>query len=566
MEDNILTCTPLRPLSSDQERNDDDVERSSLVASDSISSSPQATPRRLRATMTVSMEEHYQKINKEKAWHLQLIDFMPIMMQSHDARMDNFVTASTLLEACCKIYSFRVDAVHHDALKVARGLRTVAQSKRRKGDDAEGNIDGEAQEGATAPKKKKSNVIVANPETLNRDIETDDFVEQIYHSSKVTKILYPVTLIGLKELQFPKTCFPHGLKVVIFANHLLDSLLPIGILIQKTQHEPLGGLEHEEGAGKAIAACVARLTPAPLATVTDMRPTLPQHSRLEYSYCSIPKAWAGPSHWRLKNNRASKPSTAARVTVKNKKVRRTKRVLDFMGAGLRFDSRAEPTGVFEPTQPAKITLRSKTLASWNKNKYKTPIDSGLDETHFLKFFLRNNVEATRKRALEQSKGVSVPAPEPLTVDEHSDPSYCLNTEPEAYEWGNEEGAAAGCPEGQVNTQTHDNGDLEELLEPPAKITKMCIPYAKRVKKVDMKQLKHCTWKLLTQDSPPGEKEVVTETTFFKVYSTLPSKLSTSMRESLSVPLALLSVLHLANEKGLFLENRDDLKDFKIVGL
>lgn len=88
----------------------------------------------------------------------------------------------------------------------------------------------------------------------------------------------------------------------------------------------------------------------------------------------------------------------------------------------------------------------------------------------------------------------------------------------------------------------------------------------RAKKVDMKQLKHYTWKMLIENTPEGEKEDLTPTTFFNIYSRLPNKLSSNMRESLSVPLALLSVLHLANEKGLVLEKREDLKDIGIVGL
>lgn len=88
----------------------------------------------------------------------------------------------------------------------------------------------------------------------------------------------------------------------------------------------------------------------------------------------------------------------------------------------------------------------------------------------------------------------------------------------------------------------------------------------RAKKVDMKQLKHQTWKMMTENTPEGEKEDVKPTTFFNIYKRLPNKLSSSMRESLSVPLALLSVLHLANEKGLILEKREDLKDIDIVGL
>lgn len=98
------------------------------------------------------------------------------------------------------------------------------------------------------------------------------------------------------------------------------------------------------------------------------------------------------------------------------------------------------------------------------------------------------------------------------------------------------------------------------------VAKIFIPYAMRAKKVDMKQLKHCTWKILTEKTPEGEKEDVAETTFFTVYKRLPSKLTPNMRESLSVPLALLSVLHLANEKGLILKKREELNDFGVLGL
>lgn len=87
----------------------------------------------------------------------------------------------------------------------------------------------------------------------------------------------------------------------------------------------------------------------------------------------------------------------------------------------------------------------------------------------------------------------------------------------------------------------------------------------RSKKVDMKQLKHTTWKILTGNTDT-EKPEVADTTFQTVYSQLPNRLSSTSRESLSLPLALLSILHLANEKGLRLKSQKDLKDFTISGL
>lgn len=88
----------------------------------------------------------------------------------------------------------------------------------------------------------------------------------------------------------------------------------------------------------------------------------------------------------------------------------------------------------------------------------------------------------------------------------------------------------------------------------------------RAKKVDMKQLKHCTWKLLTDKPVDCQKEEVKQTSFATIYKQLPNRLTPNMRESLSIPLALLSLLHLANEKGLILEKREDMRDIGVIGL
>lgn len=41
--------------------------------------------------------------------------------------MENLQTASTVVDASARIYSFRVDAVHYDVLKMAGGLSKAAQ-------------------------------------------------------------------------------------------------------------------------------------------------------------------------------------------------------------------------------------------------------------------------------------------------------------------------------------------------------------------------------------------------------------------------------------------------------
>ncbi|CAH0584475.1 unnamed protein product [Chrysodeixis includens] len=666
-----------RPTGSkNEERNDDDAERSSLVASEramATSTPHAASPRRGRDTMSSSpQKEHFQgclklyaenKITKDNAWNLQLIDFMSSMLRRHDSRMENLQTASTVVDASARIYSFRVDAVHYDVLKMAGGLVKAAQTKRGKKDDDdvqdEGAVDGN---GAAVPQKKKKKrskgAIAANPEVFNGDFDTNDCIDPFFErlaattgdvtaSNRAFNATLPIhdktlSLIlrtddrfleeikenipeeGLIDLTECITISSKLLPAFTESDHICEPFTGFSIsnwdpntedtdnrvtnwveenrlnLSQQAlafdvnaevepipldeQHndlyddEPLGGIESEEEADVAVAACVARAGGgAGAARLADMRPAGVADSRLEYSYCgAIVAAWAGPAHWRLKNNRTSKmtertQSTAGRLTVEGKKPPRTKRQLDFLGAGLAFDCRSEPVGEYEPTQPAKIMISRKTLATghtWNEANFKTPIDRGLDESHFRKLFLRQNVMMLRKRDLEQSKQ---PEPEPVTVEEardydynnENDASYCPNNIPDGDDWGNEDATAAGEVHEQVKTAEPE--EITDMLEPPTKVAKIFIPYAVRAKKVDMKQLKHCTWKMLTENSE-GDKEEVAPTTFFSLYSKLPSKLSPNMRESLSVPLALLSMLHLANEKGLVLEKREDMKDIGVLGL
>ncbi|KAF9789967.1 hypothetical protein SFRURICE_008167 [Spodoptera frugiperda] len=665
---------PQKPPASNknEERNDDDAERSSLVASEralATSTPHTASPRRGRDTMASSpQKEHFQgclklyaenKITKDNAWNLQLIDFMTSMLRRHDSRMDNLQTASTVVDASARIYSFRVDAVHFDVLKMAGGLSKAAQNRQEYDNNSQDDewLQRETQH-QVKKKKRRPKSIAPSPhvsmnylilydypfferlaattgdltssnrafnatlpihdKTLALILRTDDrFLEEIKEnipeeqnidlSERITiaskllpaftasdHICEPFTGFSITNWDPDTEDTDNRVNNWVEENRLnlsqqalaFDVNAEVEPIPQDEQHndlyddEPLGGIESEEEADVAVAACVARAGAGPgLARITDMRPVAPHDTRLEYSYCgAIVAAWAGPSHWRLKNNRASKmtertQSTAGRITaVEGKKPARTKRQLDFLGAGLAFDCRADPVGEYEPTQPAKIMISRKTLATghtWNEANFKTPIDRGLDESHFRKLFLRQNVMLLRKRDLEQSKQ---PEPEPVTVEEardydynnENDASYCPNNIPDGDDWGNEDATAAGDLHDQVKTAEPE--EITDMLEPPTKVAKIFIPYAMRAKKVDMKQLKHCTWKLLTDKPVDCQKEEVKQTSFATIYKQLPNRLTPNMRESLSIPLALLSLLHLANEKGLILEKREDMKDIGVIGL
>ncbi|XP_077378416.1 condensin complex subunit 2 [Festucalex cinctus] len=111
---------------------------------------------------------------------------------------------------------------------------------------------------------------------------------------------------------------------------------------------------------------------------------------------------------------------------------------------------------------------------------------------------------------------------------------------------------------------------QDLVPEPHRVNKIEINYAKTAKKMDMKRLKSSMWTLLT-DSPENPKkvevteepEVCGEKVFSQTAKELLQRLPNTMAQNLSVPLAFVALLHLANEKNLELVKVDDMSDIII---
>ncbi|XP_029915048.1 condensin complex subunit 2 [Myripristis murdjan] len=112
---------------------------------------------------------------------------------------------------------------------------------------------------------------------------------------------------------------------------------------------------------------------------------------------------------------------------------------------------------------------------------------------------------------------------------------------------------------------------DDLVPEPHRVNKIEINYAKTAKKMDMKRLKNSMWTLLTESpEKPSEKaetletsEVPGEKVFSETTETLLQRLPNTMAQNLSVPLAFVALLHLANEKNLELVKVDDMSDIII---
>lgn len=106
------------------------------------------------------------------------------------------------------------------------------------------------------------------------------------------------------------------------------------------------------------------------------------------------------------------------------------------------------------------------------------------------------------------------------------------------------------------------------------VTRIVVPFAKRAKVIDMKQLKRCGLQSINNQlvdsrddaidlSYRNEKYYPGVAKFSGIYHKLPTVLSKTMVEGLTPSVALYSVLHLCNDNNLRIFPQEDLKDFKI---
>lgn len=127
----------------------------------------------------------------------------------------------------------------------------------------------------------------------------------------------------------------------------------------------------------------------------------------------------------------------------------------------------------------------------------------------------------------------------------------------------------GAPERVLRTHHTFHYSHYKIVLIILQIVKIEIPFAKRAKVVDMKQLKHACLTTIQKHCTMAARQSNTDdidsgcTTFLKVYGCLPQLLTKNMQEALSPAVAFYSILHLANDHQLRLTNVTDSFDFEI---
>ncbi|KAK2572341.1 Condensin complex subunit 2 [Acropora cervicornis] len=320
----------------------------------------------------------------------------------------------------------------------------------------------------------------------------------------------------------------------------------------------------------------------------------------DYSYfkSDIMSTWAGPQHWKLRSRFSKAIMNSASTAEQQNKKKRTKK----QPFSLKFDSEVDFANSFAKGRAA-TTLSKTTLAKYTVDKTTLPEDLHFDADKLFRLFIKPKIMVKRQAQAQTELGDDGSAW--YNYDNAND---CANFCPDLQDEGdgdggfdgNEEEAAApggdftqaGFPLSQDTTLgdssqgfsfTNESGADQTmfagdgLVAQPNKVQKIDIAYAKTAKKMDVKRLKTAMWTILTQNpqedkenAPPdpdnGEKDesrVKQSQSFKGLYSQLPGKLSKNMSKNLSVSIAFVCILHLANEKCLKMTGDANMCDFFI---
>uniref|UniRef100_A0A669CYP8 Condensin complex subunit 2 n=1 Tax=Oreochromis niloticus TaxID=8128 RepID=A0A669CYP8_ORENI len=309
-----------------------------------------------------------------------------------------------------------------------------------------------------------------------------------------------------------------------------------------------GSKEHKEGCEPSGSGKRRDVIPIGEGDITTMCLQLSSQPR-EYSYFSprTMATWAGPGYWQFKPKHK-----LDHLPDKETRKRKPKKTFEIdFNDDVNFDT------YFRTTRAA--TTNTKSALSARNKKTTLPADFQFPPETLSQLSLKPSILQSRLSA-ELGEGIG------------------------DYDYNNANDTANFCPglqggdsdddvegfAGSDDTQPSSDSmpppsqDLEgvstygeeDLVPEPHRVNKIEINYAKTAKKMDMKRLKNSMWTLLT-DSPekPTEgvetvekPEVCGEKVFSQTTKTLLQRLPNTMAQNLSVALAFVALLHLANEK------------------
>nr|XP_016994192.2 condensin complex subunit 2 [Drosophila takahashii] len=619
------------------------------------------------------------KLSKENAWKVPLIDTLSNLMENHHKRMSNFKMAGSSLEASSKVYGLRVDSIYLDAMRISAGLsaRTLTDKQLNAAEDDDGpqaeQAAGEGQDPAqqtqkeAAPKpkrqKKPMSTVTKNKDTLNARLDTAPLQDPVFgklnstvgsinasnrlmhnilpsldselrlrttykfwDSEEATEEVQDHTTLTADMEQWPA----ESLISTAFMRKLLphaerSNLRPLhtGYIITSDPNpaEPLQDEDpHDEGLDDADEIClndismafdinaecepmpdldgpppvlleldaneVEEFTPEeqgmlincrrPTEFIEDLRP-VDGNSKLEYSYRpmeQISQFWAGPSHWKFKRTGPqitfSQPGCSQRP--KNRRPLKPNPVAKTISYGNVTEALFQEKD--STTRRRQVNFQRK----WDPRKLILPTKYNLDPDIFFKYVSAPGIKISKcagEPDSDENGNLAIEMDGEIDYDAYADPANVS-----IFEAMDSEGLA-DVMDVEVDNISLNVSTISEIGTEfdgaPLQFPKVVIPFAKKAKVIDMKNLKKSCDTLIqkqllndvSEEAIPSHPNKQNEqyskgvASFQELYKELPNHLTPKMAESVSPSVALLAVLQLANDSKLRLIQEEGLEGFQI---
>ncbi|XP_022097671.1 condensin complex subunit 2-like [Acanthaster planci] len=293
----------------------------------------------------------------------------------------------------------------------------------------------------------------------------------------------------------------------------------------------------------------------------------------EYSYFNMDKltTWAGPQHWKLKPHSKDPSSLGNGEDDKKAKTKKPVFRIDYE-EDVNFDK-------YFSESKAATTLSKATLDKYSKSVTTLPGDLHYNPDSLFKLFLKPNFVVRRQVSNNDSMDDGIGSYDYNNANDCA--NFCPDTgvDDEDDDHGRSGDMSSGpsdfsqtCSQSSyINDSVFDATLLQgdRLVAQPHKVAKIDIQYARTAKKMDVKKLKSLMWQHLTADKEEDKENIPSETDankktsvageqcFSDMYQVLPAKLSRTMAKNLSIPIAFVCLLHLANEKSLQIVNNEE---------
>ena len=269
-------------------------------------------------------------------------------------------------------------------------------------------------------------------------------------------------------------------------------------------------------------------------------------------------AWAGPSHWRFKastsrraglgNGDAGDEEGAEDGANKSAKPRREKGALTYD-----LENPGEP-------DEARFTLAATAeelllVAAPTAVDTLLPPDLGYDPSDLARLSLRPSASVTGAGLAGGRRGA---AGESFGGDDDDDDGGFGGADDDDFGFGGFDVVDPDSGPGSANA--------DGLVAAPRRVEKITVNYARSTKQVDVKELKCALWENINSSETSTPHPETGAHSFHALLETFPEDNLAGATEDISVHMAFICMLHLANEHGLTITDRPSLSDLDISNL